>query len=70
MNVLEEHSDSVYTGHQIIATIGPGQIVCADQLDYMFPYLRTRQFRTLLLHFYHALCQFVTENLLYTSGNT
>jgi len=36
-NVLEEHSGSVYTGHQMIAAVGPGQTVCADHLDCTVP---------------------------------
>ena len=31
MNVLEEHFGSVYTGHQMTAAVGPGQIVCAEK---------------------------------------
>jgi len=30
MNVLEEKSVSVYTGHQMMEAVGPGQIVSAD----------------------------------------
>jgi len=37
MNVLEEHSGSVYIGHQVMQAVGPGQIVCADHLDYTVP---------------------------------
>jgi len=32
MNVVEEHFGYVYTGHQMMAAVGPGQIVCADYL--------------------------------------
>jgi len=35
MNVLEEHFVSVYTGHQTMEAVGPGQIICVDHLDYM-----------------------------------
>jgi len=34
MNFLEEHFVSVYTGHQMTEAVGPGQIVCADHLNY------------------------------------
>jgi len=37
MNVLEEHSGSVYTGHQMMAAVGPDQIVCADHLVCLVP---------------------------------
>jgi len=37
MNVLEENFGSVYTGHKMTAVVGPGQIVCADHLDYTVP---------------------------------
>jgi len=38
INVLEEHFGSVYTGHQKgAAAAGPGQIICADNLDYTVP---------------------------------
>jgi hypothetical protein len=37
MKVLKELFGSVYTGHQIIEAIGPGQIICGDHLDYMTP---------------------------------
>jgi len=37
INVLEEHLWSVYPGHQMMEAVGPGQIVCADHLDYMVP---------------------------------
>jgi len=37
MNVLEDHFGSVYTGHQIPEAVGPGQIICADHLDYTVP---------------------------------
>jgi len=37
MNVLEEHSDSVYTGHQMMEAVGSGHIVCADHLDCTVP---------------------------------
>ena len=63
MNALEEHSGSVYTGHQIIEAVGPGQIVSADHLDYMIPSLRIPKFRILILYIFHALCHFVTKNL-------
>jgi len=35
MKVLEELFGLLYAGHQIIEAVGPGQIVCADHLDYM-----------------------------------
>jgi hypothetical protein len=35
--VVEEHFGSVYMGHQMMEAIRPGQIVCADYLDYMIP---------------------------------
>jgi hypothetical protein len=34
MNVLEEHSGSIYTGHQMMEAVGSGQIVCDEHLDY------------------------------------
>jgi hypothetical protein len=37
VNVLEGHFGCVYTGHQMMAAIGPGQIVRADHLDCMVP---------------------------------
>jgi len=37
MNVLEEHSGSDYAGHQMIAAVGPAQMVCADHLDCTVP---------------------------------
>ena len=37
MNVLEEVVGSVYTGHHMMGAVGPGQIVCADHLDYTVP---------------------------------
>jgi len=37
MNVLEEHSGCVYTGHQMMEAVGPDQIVCADHLHYTVP---------------------------------
>jgi len=37
MKVLAEHSGSVYTGHQMIAAVGPAQVVCADHLDCTVP---------------------------------
>jgi len=37
MNVLEEHFGSVYTGRKMIAAVGPGQIICADHLDFTVP---------------------------------
>jgi len=37
MNVLEGHSDSVYTGHQMMEALGAGQIVCADHLHCTVP---------------------------------
>jgi hypothetical protein len=36
MNVLEEHVGSVCTG-QMKEGVGPGQIICADHLDYTVP---------------------------------
>jgi len=36
-NVLEEHFGSLYTDHQIMEAVGPGQIVCADHLDFTVP---------------------------------
>jgi hypothetical protein len=49
VNVLEVHFGSVYTGRQMMEAVGSGQIVCADHLDYMVPYLRRQQFRILIL---------------------
>jgi len=37
MNVLEEHSGSVCRGHQMIAAVGPAQIICADHSDRTVP---------------------------------
>jgi len=37
VNVVEEHFGSVNMGHQMLDVVGPGQIVCADLLDYMVP---------------------------------
>jgi len=37
MNVLEEHTGSVYTGHQMMTTVSPGLIVSADHLDCTVP---------------------------------
>jgi len=37
MSVLEEHFGSVYMGHQMMDTVDPGQMVCADHLDYTAP---------------------------------
>jgi len=37
MNVLEKNSGSVYTDHQMMEAVGPGQIICADHLDYTVP---------------------------------
>jgi len=37
LNVLEDHFGSVCTGNQVIAAVGPGQIVCADHLDCTVP---------------------------------
>jgi len=37
MNVLEEHSVSIFTGHQMMEAVGLGQIVCAHHLVYTFP---------------------------------
>ena len=34
---LEERFGSVYMGHQTMEAVGPGQIVCADHLNYMDP---------------------------------
>jgi hypothetical protein len=34
VNVAEEHFGSVYMGHQMVEVIDPGQIGCADHLDY------------------------------------
>jgi hypothetical protein len=33
MNVLEEYSGSVYTGHQMIVAVGSSRIFCAAHLD-------------------------------------
>jgi hypothetical protein len=63
MNVLEDHFGSVYTGHHMMEAVGPGQIVCADHLDYTAPYLRGPQFQILILYIFHALCHFATKNL-------
>ena len=63
MNVLEEHFGSDYTGHQMMEAVGPGQIVCADRLNYTVPYLRRPQFQTLMLHIFYMLCHFVTKTL-------
>ena len=35
MNVLEEHFESVYMGHQMMEAVDLEQIICADHLDYM-----------------------------------
>jgi len=61
--VLGEHLGSVYTGHQMIAAVGPGRIVCADHLDYTVPLLRRPQFRIFIWYILHALCHFATRNL-------
>jgi hypothetical protein len=37
MNVLEEHFWFVYVGLQMMETVGPGQIVKANHLDYTVP---------------------------------
>jgi len=37
INVLEGHFESVYTGHQMMEAVSPGQIVCADHLDCKVP---------------------------------
>jgi len=37
MNVLEEHFWSVYTGHQMMEGVGPGQIVCSGHSDCTIP---------------------------------
>jgi len=37
MNVVEGHFGSVYACHQMKEAVGPGQIVCADPLDYTDP---------------------------------
>jgi hypothetical protein len=29
MNVLEKHSNCIFTGHQKMETVGPDQVVCA-----------------------------------------
>jgi len=55
MNVLEEHFGSVYTGHQMIAAVGPGQIVCADHLDYTVPKLKRMESRIFILYIFHTL---------------
>jgi len=34
MNVVEGYFGSVCTGHQMMEAVGPGQIICADRLDY------------------------------------
>ena len=41
---------------------GPGQIVCADNLDYTVPQQRRPQFRILILYIFHASCHFVTNS--------
>ena len=69
MNVLEENFGSFYTGHQMKEAVGPGQIVCADHLDYPVPQLRRPQFRILLLCIFYALCHFVTKSYIHMSGN-
>jgi hypothetical protein len=33
MNVFEEYFGSLFTGHQMMKEVGPGQIVCSDHLD-------------------------------------
>jgi len=62
MYVVEGHFGSFYAGHQMKEAVGPGQIVCADCLDYTVPYLRRPQFQILILYIFHTLCQFVTKN--------
>jgi hypothetical protein len=37
MNVLKEYFGSVYKDRQMMEAAGPGQIVCADSLDYTVP---------------------------------
>ena len=62
MNVVEGHFGSFYAGHQMKEAVGPGQIVCADRLDYTVPYPRRPQFQ-ILIYIFHTLCHFVTKNL-------
>ena len=49
---------------------GPGQIVCADNLDYTVPQQRRPQFRILILYIFHALCHFVTNSYVHIRQHT
>jgi len=69
MNVLEEHSGSVYTGHQMKKAVGAGQIICADDLHCTVPEVRRPQFRISILCIFHVLCHFV-KKLMYTGRST
>jgi hypothetical protein len=61
MNVLGEHFESVYMGHQMMEAVDPGQIVCVDHLRSTVTENTTIS-NLNIIHFY-ALCHFNGKNV-------
>jgi len=68
MDVLEEHSGSVYMGHQMMEALGPGQIACADHLNCAVP--KTTILNLNITHFSCIVSLCYQKSYEHISGNT